>query len=208
KASNFDKVTQDLLAITTPIYRCLVVTQEPFPQTLISETLLAKEAWREASKLAGLTIQLTPLLVKLMMRRTSQVRRELKTKMHTLTASFFGFCTSQSIAAMTHNRNLAESLKDETCFVFKDWEKRSGIYKTGLIQSAVNDMWFANRNDEGMIYNKFFNLLPVELLTLILTAIKCCLDKWIAGVKEDIKFLSTAYTPVYLVHLSSLQRFD
>lgn len=26
--------------------------------------------------------------------------------------------------------------------------------------------------------------------------------------KEDIKFSSTAYTPVYLVHLSSLQRFD
>jgi hypothetical protein len=65
KAGDFDKVTQDLLAIAVSIYRCLVVTREPFPQTLISETLLAKEAWREASKLAELTIQLTPSLVKL-----------------------------------------------------------------------------------------------------------------------------------------------
>ncbi|KAG1789313.1 uncharacterized protein HD556DRAFT_1243982, partial [Suillus plorans] len=38
--------------------------------------------------------------------------------------------------------------------------------------------------------------------------IECCLDEWITGMKEDIKFSSTAYTPVYLVHLSSLQRFD
>lgn len=65
KASDFDEVTQDLLAIATSIYCCLVVTREPFPQTLISEMLLAKEAWREASKLAGLTIQLTPSLVKM-----------------------------------------------------------------------------------------------------------------------------------------------
>ncbi|KAG1784954.1 uncharacterized protein HD556DRAFT_1250576, partial [Suillus plorans] len=208
KASDFNEVTQDLLAIATSIYRCLVVTREPFPQTLISETLLAKEAWREASKLAGLTIQLTPSLVKMMTRRTSQVRGELKTKMRALTASFFGFRTSQSIATMTHNRDLAESLKDGTCFVFKDWEKKSGIYKTGLIQSAVNDMWFANRNDEGVIYSKYFDPLPVKLLALILTAIECCLDEWITGMKEDIKFSSTAYTPVYLVHLSSLQRFD
>ncbi|KAG2128026.1 uncharacterized protein EDB93DRAFT_1109097 [Suillus bovinus] len=32
--------------------------------------------------------------------------------------------------------------------------------------------------------------------------------EWMTGVKEDINFLSLAYSPVYLLHLNSLQRFD
>ncbi|KAG2352339.1 hypothetical protein BDR07DRAFT_1314092, partial [Suillus spraguei] len=90
----------------------------------------------------------------------------------------------------------------------QDWEKRCGIYKTGLIQSTVNDMWFANRNDEGVIHSKYFDPFPVETLALVLTAIDCCIDKWITGVKEDIKFSSATYSPIYLVHLNSLQRFN
>ncbi|KAG2355604.1 hypothetical protein BDR07DRAFT_1493007 [Suillus spraguei] len=59
--------------------------QSPFPEALMVETNLAKRAWWEASDNAGLTIQLTPALVKMMMRRTSHVCGELKTKMRGLT---------------------------------------------------------------------------------------------------------------------------
>ncbi|KAG1779093.1 hypothetical protein EV702DRAFT_1195608 [Suillus placidus] len=208
KASDFDDITKDLLATAISIYRCLIVTRVPFPQTLIVETKIAKEAWREASNLADLTVQLTPLLVKMMTRRTSHVRGELKTKMRALTSSHFGFRTSRSTAAIKQNRDLAESLKDESRFVFKDWEMKSGIYKTELIQAAVNDMWFANRNDEGVIHGRYFEPLPVEIIALILTAIECCIDEWITEVKEDIKFSSNAYSSVYVGHLSSLQHFD
>ncbi|KAG1796077.1 uncharacterized protein HD556DRAFT_1216239, partial [Suillus plorans] len=208
KASDFDNVTKDLLTTATSIYRCLVVTRAPFPETLIIETKLAKDAWREASNMAELTIQLTPSLVKMMTRRTSQVRGELKTKMRPLTASFFGFRASRSIPAIKQNRDLAESLKEGSRFVFKDWEMKCGIYKTGLIQEAMNDMWFANRSDEGIVYAKYFDPLPVQTIALILTAIECCIDEWMTGVKEDIKFSSLAYSPVYLLHLNSLRRFD
>ncbi|KAG1774494.1 hypothetical protein EV702DRAFT_1280597 [Suillus placidus] len=207
-ASDFDDVTKDLLATAISIYRCLIVTRVPFPQTLIVETKIAKEAWHEASNLADLTVQLTPLLVKMMTRRTSHVCGELKTKMRALTSSHFGFRTSRSTAAIKQNRDLAESLKDESRFVFKDWEMKSGIYKTELIQAAVNDMWFANCNDEGVIHGRYFEPLPVEIIALILMAIECCIDEWITGVKEDIKFSSNAYSSVYVGHLSSLQCFN
>ncbi|KAG1858161.1 hypothetical protein F4604DRAFT_1931188 [Suillus subluteus] len=208
KASDFDEVTKDLLAIATSIYCCLIVTREPFPLTLVIEMKLAREAWCEASNLAHLAVRLTPSLVKMMTRHTSHVRGELKTKMRALTASFFGFRTSHSTVAIKQNRDLAESLKDGSCFAFKDWETKCGIYKTELIQSAINNMWFANRSDEGVIHGRYFNPLPVELLALILTAIECCIDEWLTGVKEDIKFSSAAYAPVYQVHLTSLRRFD
>ncbi|KAG1892026.1 hypothetical protein F4604DRAFT_1672141 [Suillus subluteus] len=106
KASDFDDITKDLLTTAMSIYRCLVVTRAPFPETLIIETKLAKDAWREASNMAELTIQLTPSLVKMMTRRTSHVHGELKTKMHVLTASFFGFHASRSILAIKENHIL------------------------------------------------------------------------------------------------------
>lgn len=65
KASDFDDITKDLLTTATSIYRCLVVTRAPFPETLIVEMKLAKDAWHEASNMAELTIQLTPSLVKM-----------------------------------------------------------------------------------------------------------------------------------------------
>ncbi|KAG1804409.1 uncharacterized protein BJ212DRAFT_1284416, partial [Suillus subaureus] len=90
----------------------------------------------------------------------------------------------------------------------QDWEMKRGIYKTELIQSAVNSMWFANHGDKGVIHRRYFDPLPVELLALILTAIECCINEWITGVREDIKFLSATYSPVYQVHLNSLQHFN
>ncbi|KAG2362582.1 hypothetical protein BDR07DRAFT_1236688, partial [Suillus spraguei] len=142
------ETTKDVLTIATSIYRCLI-----------------------ASDNAGLTIQLTPALVKMMMRRTSHVRGELKTKMQGLTSLFFGFCASCSMAAIKANHDLAESLKEGSSFIFKDWEMRSGIFKSNLIQTGINDMWFANRSDEGIIYAKYFDPLSVEILVLVLTVV-------------------------------------
>jgi hypothetical protein len=57
KASDFDEVTKDLLAIAMSIYQCLIMTQEPFPVMLVVEMKLAREAWHETSNLAGLTVK-------------------------------------------------------------------------------------------------------------------------------------------------------
>jgi hypothetical protein len=53
---------------------------------------------------------------------------------------------------------------------------KCGIYKTELIQSAINDMWFANRSDEGIVYAKYFDPLPVQTIALILTAVSVFSD--------------------------------
>ncbi|KAG2048812.1 hypothetical protein BDR06DRAFT_894802, partial [Suillus hirtellus] len=63
-------------------------------------------------------------------------------------------------------------------------------------------------SDEGIVYNKFFNPMPIKVIALTLTAIECCIDEWMQGVKEDIKFTAIAYASVYNNHLNSLQRFD
>ncbi|KAG0692415.1 hypothetical protein DFH29DRAFT_969451 [Suillus ampliporus] len=144
-ASDFDNISKEILTTATSIFRCLVVTRAPFPDTIAVETKLAKEAWREAGQIKGTNVKLTPTAVKILLKCTSHVRGELKTKMRTLTHSFFGFRSSDSREVIRHNRDLAESLKEGSAFVFKDWTMKKGIYKTELLQEGINIMWFVNR---------------------------------------------------------------
>ncbi|KAG2056157.1 hypothetical protein BDR06DRAFT_970285 [Suillus hirtellus] len=106
------------------------------------------------------------------------------------------------------NRDLAESLKDSSVFAFKDWKSKKGIYKMELLQLGINIMWFTNQHDEGVIHHKYFNPMPVEVIALVLTTIKCCIDEWLQGLKEDIKFTLATYGTVYHGHFCSLQRFN
>ncbi|KAG1750515.1 uncharacterized protein EDB91DRAFT_1244096 [Suillus paluster] len=190
KASDFDDVSKEILVTASSIFRCLIVTQVPFPDNLAVETKLAKAAWHEACQIKGVNVKLTPLVVKMLLTHTSQVRRELKMKMQSLTG------------------DLAESLKDGSVFAFKDWASKKGIYKTKLLQLGINIMWFANRHNEGVVYHKYFNPMPVEVIALVLTTIECCIDEWLQGLKEDIKFTLATYGTVYHDHFGSLQRFN
>ena len=65
KAGDFDDITKGILTTAASIYRCLIVTRAPFPESIVIETKLAKEAWKEACHLKGMAIKLTPSLVKI-----------------------------------------------------------------------------------------------------------------------------------------------
>ncbi|KAG1734278.1 hypothetical protein EDB19DRAFT_1911135 [Suillus lakei] len=119
KASDFDEISKEILITACSVYRCLIVTQAPFPDSVAAETKLAKEAWCEACQLKGVDVKLTPSVVNMLLKRASHVRGELKTKMRPLTASFHGFHSSNSMEVIRSNRDLAERLKIGSIFVFK-----------------------------------------------------------------------------------------
>ncbi|KAG1725242.1 hypothetical protein EDB19DRAFT_1915159 [Suillus lakei] len=94
---------------------------------------------------------------------------------------------SNSNTVIRQNRDLAESLKDGSVFAFKDWELKKGIYKTELLQLVSTSCGFYRS---------------------CLTTIECCIDEWLQGLKEDVKFTSATYGTVYHGHFGSLQHFD
>ncbi|KAG1747496.1 hypothetical protein EDD22DRAFT_958240 [Suillus occidentalis] len=208
KASDFDDMSKEILMTAISLFQCLLVTQAPFPDNVTIKMKLAKVAWHEACQIKGINVKLTPAGIKMLLTCTSQVCRELKSKMHSLMASFFGFCTSNSNTVIRQNWDLAENLKDGSVFAFKDWAMKSGIYKMELLQLSINVMWFADQHDEGVIHHKYFNPMPIKVIALVLTTIECCIDEWLQGLKEDVKFMLATYGPVYHGHFSSLQCFN
>lgn len=65
KAGDFDEISKEILVTATSIFRCLIVTQAPFPDGVAVEMRLAKEAWRDACEIKGANVKITPPLVKI-----------------------------------------------------------------------------------------------------------------------------------------------
>ncbi|KAG1846302.1 hypothetical protein C8R48DRAFT_779533 [Suillus tomentosus] len=140
KAGGFEADSKDILVTATSIFRCLIVTQAPFLDTIAVETKLGKEAWHEACQMKGINVKLTPLAVKMLLKCTSH--------------------SSDSREVIRQNRDLVESLKDGSSFVFKDWTAKTGIYKTELLQDGINVMWFANEGRHQIHSSYLWIYLP------------------------------------------------
>ncbi|KAJ7454204.1 hypothetical protein FB451DRAFT_1049776, partial [Mycena latifolia] len=103
--------------------------------------------------------------------RGSHLRGELKTKMRPRVELTYGFTSGENKKTIARNRQLAEDLKENLTFTFKDIKERKGIYRHPLFQKTINAMWFANRRDEGPTYPEFFNPFPAEGLALVFTVV-------------------------------------
>ncbi|KAF7328579.1 hypothetical protein MVEN_02546000 [Mycena venus] len=187
-------------------YRCLISTQQPFPDSA-TETAMVRKAWYRACEEMGEQLPLTPAVAKLISNRGSQLRGELKTKVRPLVELMYGFKTGQNKKSISFNRKNAEDLKDGTAFAFKDAEAKKGLYKHPIFQMAVNAMWFANRRDEGPRHPELFNPLPLESFALILTGVENSIDERLTGTRTDVPFTANDYRSVYEGHLKSLEEF-
>ncbi|KAJ7186338.1 hypothetical protein GGX14DRAFT_581118 [Mycena pura] len=187
RAQDYDETTQELLRIANVWIRGYLATQDPFPDHATEVKMIAK--------------------------RGPQMRGELKTKVRALVELVFGFDSGQNRKNVRKNRELAEDLKVEygyTYLVFhRDIAERKGIYRAKIIQKAANVMWFSNRRDEGVILHELFGpVLPKPTFALILTAIECCIDEWLTGIKTDTAFTAADYAAAYRKALESLERFE
>jgi hypothetical protein len=48
---------------------------------------------------------------------------------------------------------------------------RKGLFRNKNIQKVVNAMWFAKKQDEGIIYHEYFKPFPDVSVALVLTSV-------------------------------------
>ncbi|KAJ7431464.1 hypothetical protein B0H11DRAFT_1941692 [Mycena galericulata] len=129
-----------------------------------------QEAWTLGKQVAGTTILTTPTLAKMVFKRASQCRCELRTKSHPIVICALKFMTGKSKKMIKANRKKADDLKEGQAFVYKD-SAGTRLFQTPLIQMLANVMWFANKFDEGIEYPFYFNPFPMPTIALLLTVI-------------------------------------
>ncbi|KAJ6564236.1 hypothetical protein B0H19DRAFT_941479 [Mycena capillaripes] len=207
KAKDFDDVTQEVIALAIKLYRCYVSMKYGFPDST-RELEFLRKSWAEACSRLNIGMELTPTIFKLITNRASHVRGELKTKMTDPVDLMCGFKSGQNKTVVAYNRELAESLKENLTFTFKDPKTRKGIYRAALIQKSINIMWFANSRDEGVSFPEFFNPITKPGLALVLTAAENLIDECLTGIRNNIPFTANEYRSVCDSHLKALEEFD
>jgi hypothetical protein len=133
------------------------------------------------------------------MRRGSQMRGEVKSKIRLLVLHSYKFRPGQSIKTREHNLKRAAALKEDLNFTYKvsscsfaplrttdetcarqvlrfaspegNVSERKYLYQNDILQNAINAIWFANRSDEGVVFSKFFEPISLPTITLVLTAV-------------------------------------
>ncbi|KAI6014327.1 hypothetical protein EDC04DRAFT_2904168 [Pisolithus marmoratus] len=201
RARDYDDITQEFMATVIREYRACLCVQVPMPDHT-QESSLLNASWARAFQVTGVNLACTLQLAKL-------VRGQLKSKLWPLVEAIYGFYSSQSKSAIKKNRALVEELKEGMNFAFKHMaaqeDGQHGFLKAPLIQKIMNTMWFANKHDDGIIFPNHFKLFPYPALALVLTAVECCIDKWMTGTWMDITFTIQEYHNVFDLHLNCLQ---
>ena len=144
KARDYDDVAKEIILQAATIYRCLLGTNNGFPE-LAAETDLVKLAWDNANKESGMqSLELTPDIAKIVSpslsnyvspstlttlfhhddvyqikARGSQARGEAKDKTKLFVETMYGFESGRSKKAIAANRKLAEELKREKGFIYE-----------------------------------------------------------------------------------------
>ncbi|KAJ7728991.1 hypothetical protein B0H14DRAFT_3718746 [Mycena olivaceomarginata] len=111
RAKDYDSMTQEIVSTAVTYFRCLLATEDAFPDHT-SETHLLTLAWTMARQEHKLAMDMTPDIAKLITSRTSQMRGELKTKVSALVELTFGFESGQNKCNVRKNRQLVEDLKE------------------------------------------------------------------------------------------------
>ena len=135
KAGDYHDSQKELILTAANIYRVLLASRGPFPNTA-TEVKLIKKAWKLMNDESGLkprpltpsiiTIVSIALLFKIMLltffeikARGSQLRSEAKTKTASLVEALYGFDSGRSKHTIAENRKIAEGLKEKKGFVYE-----------------------------------------------------------------------------------------
>ncbi|KAF8586877.1 hypothetical protein K439DRAFT_1631168 [Ramaria rubella] len=201
-----DKVESTIL-LAARYYRVLLCTGHAFPLELDSD-LYAKQAWQLACQEHENHTLATPDVYKVLRQRGSQVRGELKRVIQPLVTAHYHLETSADAADTANTMALISRIKANNTLVYKDHEKRTGLFETPILLAAIKTQWFSHTQAEGVNFHMYFNPIPTPVMALIFTVIENCLDEWKSGQFKAIPFQEKCYREIFQEHLTSLDKWQ
>ncbi|EPQ50226.1 hypothetical protein GLOTRDRAFT_134140 [Gloeophyllum trabeum ATCC 11539] len=147
--------------------------------------------------------------MEMIVERGTQLRGEIKFKARPLVKITYSLRAPANQEPVLSNCNRVSMLLECLAFTYLKPEEQLCIYEHLVIQELINDAWFQNPKDEGVIYSEYFGQrMPLPTLALVLTAIENVLDEWRTGEYHDIPFSKETYQEKYDKHLLDLENFQ
>ncbi|KAG1811738.1 uncharacterized protein BJ212DRAFT_1277378, partial [Suillus subaureus] len=105
-------------------------------------------------------------------RHTSHLTSQVKGKVHSLVENIYGFEHGSQESVKSRNYRLAHQLKNKFGLCYQKHKvPHSGLFHMKLNQKVANLLWYSNKKDEGVMFEKLFNLFPIPALALVYAAV-------------------------------------
>ncbi|KAG1852293.1 hypothetical protein DFJ58DRAFT_414880, partial [Suillus subalutaceus] len=211
-ARDYEVAVQQLIKFAISHFCVRLASEYAYPDHM-TQVLWAKEAWKEACSCYEMVMGFNGEIIQMITRRTLHLTSEVKGKVCPLVENIYGFESTNRESIKCRNRKLARQLKDKFGMCYRDLGDqknnvpRSGLFRSRLNQQAANLLWYHNKKDEGIVFEKSFSPFPIPALALVHTAAECCIDEWYDGERVDISFSSGDYKEIYDKHLANLKKF-
>ncbi|KAG1738658.1 uncharacterized protein EDB91DRAFT_1249196 [Suillus paluster] len=192
---------------------CVQLASEYAYPDHMTQVLWAKEAWKEACSSYEIDMGFNGEIIQMITHRTLHLTSKVKRKVCPLVKNIYGFKSTNRESIKSRNRKLTCQLKDKFGLCYQDLGDKknniphSGLFRSRLNQQAENLLWYCNKKNEGIVFEKFFSPFPIPALALVYTTAECCIDEWYDGKRVDISFSSSEYREAYDMHLVNLKKF-
>ncbi|KZT31613.1 hypothetical protein SISSUDRAFT_1067615 [Sistotremastrum suecicum HHB10207 ss-3] len=89
------------------------------------------------------------------------------------------------------NQALATKYLEGNYFVFagRQGDQPKHPYQHPAISKIIKKVWFANRQDDGILFDSYFNPIPITLIAFVVTLIRWAIREWTTG-KQAVQKLN------------------
>jgi hypothetical protein len=92
-------------------------------------------------------------------------RRIVILQRHSKTATILSIWYDSTLLMVGYSNNILQVMNATEA-------NRKGLYRNKNIQKVVNAMWFAKKQDEGVVYYEYFKPFPDVTFSLVLTGVR------------------------------------
>ncbi|KAI9069145.1 hypothetical protein FKP32DRAFT_1545651, partial [Trametes sanguinea] len=211
RMSDFEPDAQEITKLAAVYYKGRGAAEDAYPSKL-TENTWAREAWYRASHKLDIELAPNSELIQVLTHYSWNLRGEIKTAARSSVPGVYKFKPIVTHDARIHNHNQAAHLRKARTFAYKDIgqheEDHDGLYENDIIQMVVNQVFYKDAEDDGILLSTVYDPFPTRAVALVLTAIQCAIDEWSTGVHTNVKFTEDAYSNIYKDHLQDLQDFE
>ncbi|KAF8239563.1 hypothetical protein L208DRAFT_1468787, partial [Tricholoma matsutake] len=217
KAADYEDIVQALLLHAMHEYESCVVGISSYPD-LANQSKWAKICWREACHVAVEDYGMTERMSKMIKSCSSWICGELVSIIRSEVASCYGFNSDTNhTKVVRQNRKLYDTLiltphlfsPALHLVSFQNTKDCEGYAQNKIFSILIQDVWFSSSSkSKGIVFERYFNPILLETLTLLFTMVKFCIEEWSNGTCKQAKLSEEVNNATFKTFLGDLQAWS
>ncbi|KAF8234205.1 hypothetical protein L208DRAFT_1054535, partial [Tricholoma matsutake] len=205
KAADYEDVLQALL-LPAMHDESHIVGIGPYTD-LANQSKWAKICWKEACHVAVEDYGMTEQMSKMIKSCASQICGELVSIIQSEVALCYGFNSDTSCMKVVHqNRKLYDTLIFDSTFMYKNTKDHEGYAQNKIFSILIQEAWFSSGlKSKRIVFEKYFDPISLETLTLLFTMIKFCIEEWLNSLCEQAKLSEEVNNLTFKAFLGDFQ---